>query len=177
MGERALGRPGDKSSLVLVGTGAHEVRHLPLDFLMGKLGGPGRLNSLSQEQNQNPGLLRVCNLPEKETETVSCTVRRWDGRACGKVALEPPGRPLDMRVRDSFRSSTESACRQRPEGLPKPSRCTFPKFEHQNSQDLGGGWWNGRPGLLDRPAGLPEKISLWVSFTLVTDGTHYSLSR
>lgn len=71
----------------------------------------------------------------------------------------------------------ESAWRQRTESLPKPSRCTFPKFEHQNSQDLGGGWWKGRLGLLDRPVGLPEKMSFWISFTLVTDGTHYSLSH
>lgn len=70
----------------------------------------------------------------------------------------------------------KSAGRQRAEGLPMPSRCTFPKSENQNSQDLGGGWWKGQPGLLDRPVGLPDKTSLWVSFTLVTGGTCYSLS-
>lgn len=55
-------------------------------------------------------------------------------------------------------------------GLPKPSRCTFPKFEHQTRRiwEVAGG--RAGSSLLDRPVGLPEK-TLSCPFTLVTDGT------
>lgn len=63
-------------------------------------------------------------------------------------------------------------------GSPKALQVHLSKFEHQNSQDLGGGWWKGRPGLLDRPVGLPEKIcSLGFLHPGCTDGTRAPSSR
>lgn len=59
MGNAPSGRGRGTSPLGLVGTGAHEVRHLPLDFLMGKLRPRETEQFELMKQNQNPGLLSL----------------------------------------------------------------------------------------------------------------------